>query len=112
VILEACRTACQLACPRHTRRCGQCYVGAYEHVQRFGGRLVHGTVRSLGLGRRIQHAWVESRGKVFDYADPAVVRATPAAEYRGELQPRATKTWSRIAAARMLVQRRTYGPWR
>ena len=86
--LEACHNACRLG-PQHVQRCGKCYEGAYEHVQRFGGRLVHGTVRSLLLGRRIQHAWVESGAKVFDYADPTVVRVTTAAAYQQELAPRA-----------------------
>ena len=49
--------------------CGECFSWAYRKVIKGGPLLdlVHGTIHAQFLGKRINHAWVETRNRVFDW---------------------------------------------
>lgn len=49
--------------------CGQCYSWAHRRVVKGGPflTLVHGTIHAQFLGKRINHAWVETSNRVFDW---------------------------------------------
>jgi hypothetical protein len=49
--------------------CGQCFSWAFRKVAKGGPflDLVHGTIQSQFLGKRINHAWVETKNRVFDW---------------------------------------------
>ena len=49
--------------------CGKCYQWAHRRVVKGGPflTLVHGTIHAQFLGKRINHAWVETKNRVFDW---------------------------------------------
>ena len=49
--------------------CGLCFQWAWRRVTKGGPalRLVHGTVHPSFVGKRIEHAWVETKNLVWDW---------------------------------------------
>ena len=93
---------------------GDCYRAAYQWASASKGQgwtLVHGTVLSGRLGKRIGHAWCERGDDVMDLAMPVGVRDFKRDEYYKTLKPEVSKRYSAEHAVFLMLRNRHYGPW-
>ena len=77
----------------------------------FDWHVVHGTVLSEKVGKRIDHAWCE-RGKiVVDLAQPVGLRVIERERYYLVVNPEVSKKYSSEDALMMSVKNGHHGPW-
>jgi hypothetical protein len=92
---------------------GDCYRAAYKWAsasRREGWSLVHGTIRSLEVGR-LKHAWRERGDDVIDLAMPVGMRKFKRDHYYRVAEPDVTKRYSAEHAVLLFIRNRHYGPW-
>jgi hypothetical protein len=93
---------------------GDCYRAAYQWAsatKKESWTLVHGTVFSGRLEKRIGHAWCERGEDVVDLAMPVGARDFKRDEYYRVLQPEISKRYSAEHAVFLFLRNRHYGPW-
>lgn len=93
---------------------GDCYRAAYQWAsasKKEVWTLVHGTVLSGRLEKRISHAWCERGDDIVDLAMPVGVRDFKRDEYYRVLQPEVGKRYSAEHAIFLFLRNRHYGPW-
>ena len=73
--------------------------------------LVHGTVFSGELGKRIEHAWCERDDKVIDLAMPVGHRIIDRETYYRVIEPEVKKVYSSDDAGSLVIKNRHDGPW-
>ncbi len=93
---------------------GDCYRAAYQWVsasKKEGWTLVHGTVLSGRLEKRIGHAWCERGDDVVDLAMPVSAKEIKRDEYYRVLQPEVSRRYPAEHAVFLFLRNRHYGPW-
>ena len=93
---------------------GLCYTAALRWVRETdekGWMVVHGTVLSLEVGKRIEHAWCERGDWVVDLAMPVGVRFIEREKYYRVVKPENTKVYSAEEALGLMIEHRHDGPW-
>ena len=93
---------------------GLCYSAAMRWItatKESGWQVVHGTVFSGELERRIEHAWCEYGDIVVDLALPPAVRVIDRNTYYRTIQPDIDKVYSSDEALMLSLQNRHHGPW-
>jgi hypothetical protein len=92
---------------------GLCYTAALTWARDADEEwfVVHGTVWSDQLGRRIEHAWCEREGFVVDLALPVRSRLVSKETYYRSAKPEITQTYSADGASLLSVTHRHDGPW-
>ncbi len=93
---------------------GDCYRAAYRWAsasKQQSWTLVHGTVLSGRLEKRIGHAWCERGDDVMDLAMPVGVRDFKRDKYYKTLKPEVSKRYSADHAIFLFLRNRHYGPW-
>ena len=118
--------------------CGKCFSWAFRKVAKGGPLLdlVHGTIHAQFLGKRIDHAWVETRKRVFDWQNHESLGRKQALTHIGlwidaddktkleiyrkgfpkKLYYKMTKAkvdekYKKMEAAMAMVKQQHYGPW-
>ena len=93
---------------------GLCYTGAIRWASEAKERdwvLVHGTVLSARVGKRIEHAWCESGEVVVDLAMPVGLRIIERERYYRVIKPEVSKRYSSDDALFLAIKNRHDGPW-
>lgn len=93
---------------------GLCYTAAKrwaKDAREPGCRLVHGTVFSGAMGKRIEHAWCERRGTVIDLTMPVGSRVISRATFYKTIQPEVANNYSSDDALFLSIRTRHDGPW-
>lgn len=93
---------------------GLCYTGAIRLARDDLNRdwvVVHGTVWSDSLGKRIEHAWCEWEGAVVDLALPVGSRIIKRERYYRAAKPEVSKVYSSEDALILLIKTGHDGPW-
>jgi len=118
--------------------CGKCFSWAYRRVLKGGPllTLVHGTTFVPFLGKRIGHAWIETKTKVFDWQNheslgrkQALVhiglwvdaddktkleyyrKGFPKNLYYKMTKAKVDEKYKKMEAAMAMVHNKHYGPW-
>ncbi len=73
--------------------------------------LVHGTVLSGRLGKRIGHAWCELGDDIVDLAMPVGVRDFKRDQYYRVLQPEVSRRYPTEHAVFLFLRNGHYEPW-
>lgn len=73
--------------------------------------VVHGTVLSERVGKRIEHAWCERNRFVVDLAMPVGSRIIGREQYYRVLQPQVKNRYSSDDAVVLSLKNRHHGPW-
>jgi hypothetical protein len=73
--------------------------------------VVHGTVLSERVGKRIEHAWCERARFVVDLAMPVGSRIIEREQYYRVLQPQVKNRYSSDDAVVLSLKNRHHGPW-
>lgn len=91
---------------------GLCYTAALSWLrENEDWLLVHGTVWSEALGKRIEHAWCEHEHVVVDLAMPVGARIIDRERYYKSAQPQISRTYSSEDAMLLAIKNRHDGPW-
>jgi hypothetical protein len=93
---------------------GLCYTAALRWVSEADDPdwvVVHGTVLSERVGKRIEHAWCERGGFVVDLALPVGARVVKRDVYYRVLKPEVSRAYSAEDALLMVIKNRHDGPW-
>ena len=93
---------------------GLCYTGAIRWITESKERdweLVHGTILSVKVGKRIEHAWCESGEVVVDLAMPVGLRIIERERYYRTIKPEVSKRYSSDNALFLALKNRHDGPW-
>ena len=91
---------------------GLCYTAALRWLrENEDWLLVHGTVLSERVGKRIEHAWCERGDFVVDLAMPVGARIIAKESYYRAVQPMIAKVYSSDDALILSVKNRHDGPW-
>lgn len=93
---------------------GLCYTGAIRWATESKEPdwvLVHGTVLSERVGKRIEHAWCESGEVVVDLAMPVGLRIIEREQYYRTIKPEVSKRYSSDDALFLTIKNRHDGPW-
>ena len=93
---------------------GLCYTAALRWAGALENRdwtVVHGTVFSLEVGKRIEHAWCERGEFVADLAMPVGSRIIKRDLYYRTLQPEVSKVYSSDDASLLSIKNKHDGPW-
>lgn len=91
---------------------GLCYAAAFRWVrENEDWVLVHGTVRSERVGKRIEHAWCELGELVVDLAMPVGSRIIERDWYYRVMQPEVSKRYSSHDALFLVFKNHHDGPW-
>ncbi|QDT48910.1 Alpha/beta hydrolase family protein [Symmachiella dynata] len=93
---------------------GLCYTAAKRwvgSVQNEDWVLVHGTVMSKRVGRRVEHAWCERDDQVVDLTLRVGMRFVEIDEYFRIFQPEVSKRYSSGDAALLTFKNGHDGPW-
>lgn len=93
---------------------GLCYTGAIRWARDDLNRawvVVHGTVWSDMVGKRIEHAWCEWEGAVVDLALPVGSRIIERERYYRAAQPEVRKVYSSEDALILSIRKKHDGPW-
>lgn len=93
---------------------GLCYTAALRWAREADDLdwvVVHGTVWSETLGKRIEHAWCEREGVVVDLALPVGSRIIERERYYKSAQPQVSKLYSSEDAILLAIKNRHDGPW-
>jgi hypothetical protein len=91
-----------------------CYTAVLRWVKENDDQdwaVVHGTVWSDALGKRIEHAWCECEGVVVDLALPVGSRIVLRERYYKSAQPQVSKAYSAGDATLLAIKNRHDGPW-
>lgn len=93
---------------------GLCYTAAMrwaKDAKKLNWWLVHGTVFSGAIEKRIGHAWCEHRDTVVDLTMPVGSRVFSRATYYKTIQPDVTNRYSIDDALFLSIRTRHDGPW-
>jgi hypothetical protein len=91
---------------------GLCYTAAFRWVrENEEWVLVHGTVLSERVGKRIEHAWCERGEFVVDLAMPLGSRIIEREWYYRVMRPEVSKRYSSDDALFLAIKNRHDGPW-
>lgn len=93
---------------------GLCYTAALRwatDAEEDDWVVVHGTVWSERLGKRIEHAWCERGDFVVDLAMPVGARITEKAIYYRAVKPQVRKSFAADEAIILSVKNMHDGPW-
>lgn len=93
---------------------GLCYSAAMRWItatKDSGWQVVHGTVFSGELEKRIEHAWCELGDIIVDLAMPPQVRVIDRYSYYRTIQPEVSKMYSSTDALMLSLRNRHQGPW-
>lgn len=93
---------------------GLCYSAAMRWItvaKDFDWVVIHGTVLSNKVGKRIAHAWCEHGSRVVDLTLPVGSRIVERDEYYRITQPEISKVYSSDEALLLSVKNRHQGPW-
>lgn len=93
---------------------GQCYSAAIAWIRTakgFDWNVVHGTVSSGQLEKRIEHAWCERGDVIVDLAMHPKVRVMDRHTYYRTIQPEVSKVYSAEDALVLSIRNRHHGPW-
>jgi len=95
---------------------GECYPWATRFAREHDGAVIyHGTVISPRdpLGRRLGHAWVEWKGKAYDWQTVEYFKESPlsVSEYRKVNQARVDYSMDSLEASICMMRSRHHGPW-
>ncbi|HWB14128.1 MAG TPA: hypothetical protein VG826_33185 [Pirellulales bacterium] len=93
---------------------GLCYTAALRWAREAddeGWMVVHGTVLSEKVGKRIEHAWCERGDWVVDLAMPVGARFVGREQYYRVVKPENAKVYSAEEAVVLSLKHRHDGPW-
>lgn len=93
---------------------GLCYSAAMRWItasKGSGWQVVHGTVFSGELEKRIEHAWCERGDLVVDLAMPVPARAIDREQYYRVIQPDVVRRYSAEEALLLSIKNGHQGPW-
>ena len=93
---------------------GLCYTAAKRWVSPVKNAdwvLVHGTVLSERVGKRVDHAWCEREDRVVDLTLPVGMRIVEREEYYRITQPEVSKRYSSEETLLLSIKNRHDGPW-
>lgn len=93
---------------------GLCYTAALRWAREAEDRdwlVVHGSVLSEKVGKRIEHAWCERGRVVVDLAMPVGARIIERERYYRVVQPMVRKVYSADDAMLLAIKNRHDGPW-
>lgn len=93
---------------------GLCYTAALRWADEEEHRdwvVVHGTVLSEKLGKRIEHAWCERGEFIVDLAMPVGARVVKREQYYRVLQPTLCRVYTSDEALRLSSKHKHDGPW-
>lgn len=99
---------------------GQCYKVAYQFFDRNnyknpGMKLVHGLIIGQGPieGKKIDHAWVEYNGYVYDYTLSEKYQVLPIRDYYklARLNEKDLIKYTPDQVLKLVLEHKTYGPW-
>lgn len=93
---------------------GHCFTAALQWASEIENRewlVVHGTVLSEKVGKRIEHAWCELEDLVLDLAMPVQARIVDRELYYQIMQPEVSKKYSSDDAMLLALKNRHDGPW-
>jgi len=93
---------------------GLCYTAALKWIRVTTDRtwtLVHGTVYSGELEKRIEHAWCERGDKVVDLVMPVGHRIIDKDTYYRVVRPEVKKVYPSDDATFMVIKNGHDGPW-
>ncbi len=91
-----------------------CYTAAKrwaKDAKKPDWQLVHGTVFSGAMERRIEHAWCERHDMVVDLTMPVGSRVFSRATFYDTIQPNVTNSYSPDDALFLSIRTRHDGPW-
>jgi pimeloyl-ACP methyl ester carboxylesterase len=119
-MLDACFTAClpewndEQNAVLQQEWDGLCYSSVLRWItatKNSGWQVVHGTVFSGELEKRIEHAWCERGHLIVDLAMPVEVRVIDRQTYYRTIQPEISKVYSAGDALMLSIRNRHEGPW-
>jgi hypothetical protein len=98
---------------------GECFSWAFKrmldhHVKgEHDAVLVHGSVKHPWTGKRYEHAWVEHKGKVYDWQSTAMGlgKQHTVASFKAGYEPKQIKRYNGKQAVRASARAKHYGPW-
>ena len=93
---------------------GLCYVAAISWisaVDELDWLVVHGTVWSETVGKRIEHAWCERGETVVDLAMPVGARIIDRERYYRVIKPEVSKRYTSDDALLLSIRNSHHGPW-
>ena len=93
---------------------GLCYSAAMRWItaaKEFDWTVVHGTVFSGELEKRIEHAWCECGDVIVDLAKHPEVRVIDRHTYYRTIQPEVSKAYSAEDALVLSIRNGHHGPW-
>lgn len=93
---------------------GLCYTGAIRWITESTNRdwiLVHGTVLSARVGKRIEHAWCECGELVIDLAMPVGLRIIERERYYRVIKTEVSKRYTSDDALFLAIKNGHDGPW-
>jgi hypothetical protein len=91
-----------------------CYSAAMRWItatKDSGWQIVHGTVFSGELEKRIEHAWCELGDVIVDLAMPAEVRVIDRHTYYRTIQPEVSRVYTAENALVLSIRNGHHGPW-
>lgn len=94
---------------------GRCYTAALRwatDAEEEDWIIVHGTVLSERVGKRIEHAWCERGNFVVDLAMPVGARIIEKETYYRAVKPEVSKVYAADEAFDLSVNNQHDGPWR
>lgn len=119
-MLDACFTAClpewndEQKAVLQQEWDGLCYSAAMRWItatRDSGWQVVHGTVFSGELEKRIEHAWCERGPLVVDLAMPVEVRVIEREQYYRVIRPEVSRRYSAEDALVLSIRNGHHGPW-
>jgi hypothetical protein len=93
---------------------GLCYTAVLRWAraaERRDWSVVHGTVLSAKVGKRIEHAWCERGELVVDLAMPVGARIIKREAYYRVVKPEVSRAYSSDDALLLAIKNRHDGPW-
>lgn len=98
---------------------GECFSWAFKrlldhHVKgEHDAVLVHASVKHPWTGKRYEHAWVEHKGKVYDWQSTAMGlgKQHTVASFKAGYEPKQIKRYNGKQAVRASARAKHYGPW-
>ena len=93
---------------------GLCYSAAMRWItatKNSGWQIVHGTVFSGEVEKRIEHAWCERGHLIVDLAMPVEVRVIDRHTYYRTIHPEVSRVYSAEDALLLSIRNGHHGPW-
>jgi hypothetical protein len=101
--------------------CGECFRFATMHANEIFTdgiipdkevTVIHATVHPKWHHRAYEHAWVEVRGRCYDWQmSQTKVGSIPTKDFYKEYRPTNIKRYTRIEAIRNMIRSKHHGPW-